>query len=121
MKRIITAHDNPNIDQAKETLCRWFVEDKGATEAHLWDNNTETVNWMLEQTKQHSVVVTNINAIKRDTIISQIRKSLEEFPDVALDTVIGLCQTLSSNQRGEVVRTLAQLDLSSNSEQNTMG
>lgn len=118
VKKIIAAHDNPNVDQAKETLCRWFVEDKGATEAHLWDNNKDMVSWMLEQKEPSSVVVANINAIKRDAVISQIRKSLEECPDVALDTVIGLCQTLTPNQRGEVVRTLAQLDLSSNSEQN---
>lgn len=118
VKKIIATHDVPNIDQAKETLCRWFVEDKGPTEAHLWDNNKEVVAWLLEQIKPDSVVESNINAIKRDAIMSQIRKSLEECPDVALDTVIGLCQTLSSTQRGEVVRTLAQLDLSSNSEQN---
>lgn len=117
VKKIIAAHTDRNIEQAKETLCRWFVEDKGTTEAHLWDNNKEVVNWLLNQTKTDSVVESNINAIKRDTIISQIRKSLEECPDVALDAVIGLCQTLSSTQRGEVVRTLAQLDLSSNSEQ----
>lgn len=120
VKKIIAAHDNANIDQARETLCRWFVEDKSATEAHLWDNNKEVVTWLLEQTKSNSVVEANINAIKRDTIISQIRKSIEECPDVALDAVIGLCQTLSSTQRGEVVRTLAQLDLSSNSEQNSI-
>lgn len=117
VKKIIAAHDVRNIDQAKETLCRWFVEDKGATEAHLWENNKEIVQWLLEQTKPNSVVENNINAIKRDAVISQIRKSLEVCPDIALDTVIGLCQTLSSTQRGEVVRTLAQLDLN-NSEQN---
>lgn len=115
VKKIIAAHDNANIDQARETLCRWFVEDKGATEAHLWDNNKEVVAWLIDQIKPNSVVEANINAIKRDAIISQIRKSLEECPDVALDTVIGLCQTLSSTQRGEVVRSLAQL-----SEQNTI-
>lgn len=120
VRKIIATHDNPNIDQAKETLCRWFVEDRGATEAHLWDNNKEVVAWLLEQIQPESVVESNINAIKRDAIISQIRKSLEECPGVALDAVIGLCQTLSSTQRGEVVRILAQLDLSNNSEQNSI-
>lgn len=117
IKRIIAAHDDPNVDQGKETLCRWFVEDKGPTEAHLWDNNQEVVKWLLQQNEPNSVVESNINAIKRDAIISQIRKSLEECPGVALDTVIGLCQTLSSTQRGEVVRMLAQLELSNDSEQ----
>lgn len=118
VKKIVAAHDNPNVDQAKETLCRWFVEDKGATEVHLWDNNKETVNWLLDQMKPNSVVASNISAIKRDAVMSQILKSLHECPDVALDTVIGLCQTMSSTQRGEVVRTLAQLELSNDSEQN---
>ncbi|XP_031639002.1 acetyl-CoA carboxylase isoform X2 [Contarinia nasturtii] len=117
VKKIIAAHDNPNVDQAKETLFRWFAEDKGATEAHLWECNKDVVGWLLEQTKPDSVVENNINAIKRDAIISQIRKSLEECPDVALETCIGLCQTLSSTQRGEVVRTLAQLELTNESEQ----
>lgn len=121
VKKIIAAQSNPNYDQAQETLRRWFVEDKGAPEGHRWENNKEIVTWLLEQTKTDSVVETNINAIKRDVIISQIRKSLEECPDVALDAVIGLCQTLTSTQRGEVVRTLAQLDLSlENSEQNAV-
>lgn len=117
VKKIISARDNPNIDQAKETLFRWFAEDKGATEAHLWESNKDVVGWLLEQTEPNSVVENNINAIKRDAIISQIRKSLEECPDVALETCIGLCQTLSSTQRGEVVRTLAQLELTNDSEQ----
>lgn len=118
VKNVIAAHDNQmnNVQQARETIFRWFVEDKGATEAHLWGNNQEAANWLVEQMKECSVVAANLNAVKRDAIISQIRRSLEERPDVALDTVIGLCQTLSSTQRGEVVRTLAQLDLTNNSE-----
>lgn len=37
---------------------------------------------------------------------------LQECPEIALDAVIGLCQALSPANRGEVVRTLAQLELS---------
>lgn len=118
VKQIITAQDNLNVGQAKVMLRRWFIEDKGATEAHLWDTNQELVDWLQKQTEADSVVITNINAVKRDAIISQIQKSLEECPDVAMDAVIGLCQTLSDAHRGEVVRTLAQLDLSSNTEPN---
>lgn len=117
VKRIVAAQTIPNMNQARETLCRWFVEDKGATEGHLWDNNVETVNWLLEQTKANSVVEANITAIKRDAIISQIRKSMEECPDVALDIVVGLCQTMPSSQRGEVVRTLTQIELANDTEQ----
>lgn len=120
VRRIVAAHNNPNIDQARETLCRWFVEDKGTTVGHLWDNNMETVNWLLEQLKSSSVVESNITAIKRDAIISQIRKSLEECPDVALDIVVGLCQTMPSSKRGEVVRKLTQLELTNDTEQDQL-
>lgn len=120
VKHIVAAHVNPNIDQARETLCRWFVEDKGTTVGHLWDNNVEAVHWLLEQTKSNSVVQSNIAAIKRDAIISQIRKSLGECPDVALDIVVGLCQTMTSSQRGEVVRTLTQIELTDDTEQNQL-
>lgn len=120
VKQVIAAQDNLNVGQARAMLRRWFVEDKGTTEAYIWDSNKDAVEWLLAQNAPESVVSTNINAVKRDAIISQIQKSLEECPDVALDTVVGLCQTLSPANRAEVIRTLAQLDLSSNSEQNTI-
>lgn len=59
--------------------------------------------------------------MKKDAIISQIQKSLEECPEIALDAVVGLCQTLSPTSRGEVVRTLAQLALAEEQEANNSG
>lgn len=35
---------------------------------------------------------------------------LQECPEVALDAVVGLCQALSPAHRGEVVKTLSQLE-----------
>lgn len=119
VKQILDAQDNLNVGQAKSMLRRWFVEENGASEAHKWDENKEVVDWLLNQKNPESVVSFNVSAVKRDAIMSQIRKSLEECPDVALDAVIGLCQALSPANRGEVVRALAQLDLT-NSEQNTI-
>lgn len=120
IRQILAAQSSLNVGQAKAMLRRWFIEDKGPSEAHIWDDNKAVVEWLTEQNNPDSVISININAVKRDAIISQIRTSLEECPDVALDAVIGLCETLSAAHRGEVVRTLAQLDLSS-SEQNTIG
>lgn len=92
-------------------LRRWFVEDKGDTYAYQWEENVSVVEWMEEQKKNdESTVNRNINAVRKDAIISQIQKSLEECPEVALDAVVELCQALLPAQRGEVVRTLAQLE-----------
>lgn len=120
VKQITEAQTNLNIGQARSMLRRWFVEENGASEAHRWDENKDVVDWLVKQSETDSVVSINVNAVKRDAILSQIRKSLEECPDVALDAVIGLCEALSPANRGELVRALAQLDLS-NSEQNTLG
>lgn len=116
VKQIVTAQDNLSVAQAKVMLRRWFIEDKGATESHIWDSNQELVSWLAKQTESDSVVATNINAVKRDAIISQIQKSLEECPDVALEAVIGMCEKLTPALRGVVVCKLAELP--SNTEQN---
>lgn len=121
VKQITDTPGNVNIGQAKSMLRRWFVEENGASEAHKWDENKEVVDWLLNQKNPESVVSINVNAVKRDAIMSQIRKSLEECPDIALalDVVIGLVEALSPANRGELLRALAQLDLS-NSEQNNI-
>lgn len=59
-------------------LRRWFVEDKGETYAYNWEENETVVRWMEEQKKnEESTVNRNINAVKKDAIISQIQLSLE--------------------------------------------
>jgi acetyl-CoA carboxylase / biotin carboxylase 1 len=60
-------------------LRRWFVEDKGDTKAYQWDENAEVVEWLEEQKKESSDVNRNINAVRKDAIISQIQRSLEVF------------------------------------------
>lgn len=58
-------------------LRRWFVEDKGDTYAYQWEENEAVVIWMEEQKKKESTVNRNINAVKKDAIISKIQQSLE--------------------------------------------
>lgn len=43
----------------------------------MWDKNEEMVHWYLEQTKPDSTVSRNINAVRKDAIISSITKMLE--------------------------------------------
>lgn len=117
---IEAAQDSLTIGEARERLRRWFIEDKGDTHAHVWDDNDKgneaVAEWLQAETKTDSVVHNNINAVRRDAIVSQVQESIEDCPDSALDAVIGICQKLSITQRSEVVRILAQLDLS-NDEQ----
>ncbi|KRF80078.1 acetyl-CoA carboxylase isoform X3 [Drosophila virilis] len=121
IKKILRAQDNLSVGQAKQMLRRWLVEDKGATEAYLWDKNEEMVSWYQEQTNAESIVSKNISSVRRDAIISTISKMLEDCPDVALDAVVGLCQGLTPVNRGVVVRTLAQMQLNEESSANTQG
>lgn len=79
-------------------------------QAYLWEHNESIVPWLEDQKKVDSTAFTNINAVKKDAVISQIQSALEECPQVALDAVVGLCQALSPANRGEVVRALAQLE-----------
>lgn len=59
-------------------LRRWFVEDKGDTNSFLWDQNEPIVEWLEEQKRDESAIVNrNINAVRKDAIISQIQKALE--------------------------------------------
>lgn len=111
VKQILKIQESLSVGQAKEMLRRWFVEDRSASDAYLWDTNEAVVDWLEKQKVPDSIVERNIASVKRDAIISQIKKSLEECPDIALDAVISLCEALSPANRGEVVRTLAQLDL----------
>lgn len=121
VRKILSAQSDLSVGQAQNMLRRWFVEDFDSTKAYLWDNNEEVVAWLRKQTDAESTVNKNIYAVKRDAVISLMQKSLEECPEVALDAVINLCQTLSPASRGEVVRTLAQLALAEEQEANNQG
>lgn len=59
-------------------LRRWFVEDKGETNSFLWDQNEAAVEWLEEQKSEESAIINrNINAVRKDAIISQIQRALE--------------------------------------------
>lgn len=113
VKQIIdAARGTLTLPEAKERLRRWFIEDRGETVSHIWDNdNNETVvDWLEQQNQTDSAVLKNIAAVKRDTIVQKIQDSIEECPESALGAVTGLCQKLSITQRNEIVRILSQLE-----------
>ncbi|XP_026475191.1 acetyl-CoA carboxylase isoform X2 [Ctenocephalides felis] len=102
--------------QAQAMLRRWYIEDKGATEAYQWENNKAVVKWLESQQSSNSIVKRNLTCVKKDAIISQIKKSLLDCPEMALDAVVGLCQALNPAHRAEVVRTLSQITMTEQQE-----
>lgn len=72
LDRIVT-----NLAFSSAMLRRWYVEDKGDSNAYKWEENESVVEWMEKQKIEGSTVIKNINAVRKDAIISQIQQSLE--------------------------------------------
>jgi len=101
-----------SVGQAESMLRRWFIEDKGSSEGYRWDDNSTVVQWLEQQEHKapdQSIISYNIHCVKKDAVVNQIKESLEDCPDVALDTVVQIVQRLNDNQKAEVIRTLSQL------------
>ena len=78
VKEILAAQSNILFEEAKSMLNRWFLEERGATEYHVWwEQNKEVVDWMEKQTVANSIVRSNLKAVKKDAVISQIEVALQ--------------------------------------------
>lgn len=105
--RMMSIQGDLTVGQAEARLRRWFIEDRGATEAYLWENNQAVVDWLSEQQFENSVVESNIRSMKRDAIVQQMQSSLKDCPDVLIDAAATIFKSLSATQRGEILRTLS--------------
>ncbi|KAL3270902.1 hypothetical protein HHI36_021411 [Cryptolaemus montrouzieri] len=105
LKMLTAAQPNLSIGQGAAILRRWFIEENGASEAYKWDNNEEVTNWLENQlSDSNSLVKRNINAIRKDTVLNEIKVHLEDCPDIAVDAVVDLIQKLKSHQQDEVFK-----------------
>ncbi|XP_074110362.1 acetyl-CoA carboxylase isoform X2 [Cotesia typhae] len=110
---ILSTQPSLDVRQVDAMLRRWFVEDKGTTESYLWDQDESVVEWLQSQRDdENSVVMHNINCVKRGAVVTHIKDSLEKCPDVRLEAVLEIAHRLSSAERAELQRTLAQLEAS---------
>ena len=108
--------------QVDAMLRRWFVEDKGATESYLWDQDESVVLWLLDQAdNENSVVARNIHCVRRDAVVTKIKEVLDLCPEVRLDAVLEIAHRLHSSERTELQRTLAQLEASGEEPHNDSG
>ncbi|KAL1117895.1 hypothetical protein AAG570_004208 [Ranatra chinensis] len=113
-QRMIKMQPTLNDGQAQAMLRRWFVEEKGTTEAYLWDDNEAVAAWLEYQLKTsetgESIITKNMKSVQRDAIIYQIKSALEESPDVATDALVELFETLTPQKRSEALRTLSHIE-----------
>ncbi|XP_033113516.1 acetyl-CoA carboxylase-like [Anneissia japonica] len=98
--------------EIKFMIRRWFVDDQGAPKAYLWDNNQAVSEWLLDQEKQqatkgHSSILDNINSVRRDQLIHQIRKLVNENPEVIMETIVHMTQKMTPSQKAEIVCVLS--------------
>jgi len=113
-RNMIKMQPNLTDGQTQAMLRRWYIEEKGTTEAYLWDDNKAVVSWLEHQLSVgdlgESIIAKNMQSVQRDAIINQIKTVLEESPDVAMDALVELFQTLNPVKRSEALRTLSHLE-----------
>ncbi|XP_077270819.1 acetyl-CoA carboxylase isoform X1 [Temnothorax americanus] len=108
---ILSTQPSLDVRQVEAMLRRWFIEDKGATESYLWDQDEAAACWLEAQRKtDDSVVSRNIMCVKRDAVVTRIKEALEICPEIRLDAVLEIAHRLQPTERAELQRTLSQLE-----------
>ncbi|XP_025161543.1 acetyl-CoA carboxylase isoform X2 [Harpegnathos saltator] len=109
---ILSTQPSLDVRQVDAMLRRWFIEDKGATESYLWDQDEAATCWLEAQRKtENSVVSRNIMCVKRDAVVTRIKEALEACPEIRLDAVLEIAHRLQPTERAELQRTLSQLEV----------
>jgi len=101
-------------------LRRWLVEDKGAVNAFIFEDNKGFAEWLesqLDAQEGNSVVSENIKLLGRDAVIRTIRQLVSEHPEVAMDSVIHIMQTVDPSQRQDISKILANMDAPDDGEE----
>ncbi|KAG8178328.1 hypothetical protein JTE90_026296 [Oedothorax gibbosus] len=106
---IISVKPSLSDGEVESMLRRWFVEEHGAVNQYLWDDNKAVVDWLTAQmdvTRGRSHILENIDCLRRDSVISQIRSLLQTHPEVAMDSAVHIFQNMTAQQRTDVLNTL---------------
>ena len=74
----------------------------------------------LEAQEGTSVVMENIKLLGRDAVIQTIRRLVSEHPEVAMDSVIHIMQTVDPSQRQDISKILANMDASVNAGRDSL-
>lgn len=120
-EEVLSTQRNLDVDfrQVGAMLRRWFIEDKGATESYLWDQDEVATNWLENQRQdENSVVSRNITCVKQDAIVSRIKEALEACPEVRLNAILEIAHRLHPAERTELQRTLSQIEMTAQEHHN---
>lgn len=108
---ILLTQPSLDVRQVGAMLRRWFIEDKGTTEAYVWDEDEAATNWLESQRQdENSVVSRNITCVKQDAVVSRIKEALEACPEVRLNAILEIAHRLQPAERAELQRTLLQIE-----------
>ncbi|ESP03134.1 hypothetical protein LOTGIDRAFT_199489 [Lottia gigantea] len=101
--------------QLNSMLSRWFVEDKGTINGYQWEDDASAVKWLSEQlddNNESNLLEENIKCIQREHVLQKVRNLLDDNPDVAMDSIVHITQHMTSGQRAEISRILANMETS---------
>ncbi|XP_048240447.1 acetyl-CoA carboxylase-like isoform X4 [Haliotis rufescens] len=99
--------------QLDSMLGRWFVEDQGAVNAYLYEDDKAAVGWLVDQldeNQEKNTVLENIRCIQRDHVLQQVRSLIQDNPEVAMDSIVHITQHMTQSQRAEISRILANME-----------
>ncbi|KAJ8978777.1 hypothetical protein NQ317_015501 [Molorchus minor] len=111
IKALQAAQHELALGQGEAMLRRWFIKTRGLP-SYKWDKDQVVVQWLEQQLSKpgkESIISRNIHAVKKDAVISHIKFSLEESPDIAMDAISAIIEKLNDNHKAEVIRTLSHL------------
>ncbi|KAI1309415.1 Acetyl-CoA carboxylase [Halotydeus destructor] len=93
---------------------RWFVESYGQHNQHLFEDNKVVAEWLASQLENStSLVLENINCLKRDAISRQFHRLFKENPKSAFDSLVELVHhEITPKQRVDLLNALTSLDAS---------
>lgn len=117
-REILATQPSLDVRQVDGMLRRWFLEAMGSKPEsyNFEDEHENVVLWLEEERKTgNSLVMKNIDCVKKGAVVTQVKDALEKCPEVRLDAALEIVHRLQPSERTELMRTLAQLD-SSNQE-----
>lgn len=116
---VLSTQPSLGVGTVISMLRRWFVEDRGATESYLWDQDEAVSKWLISQNEtEGSVLSRNINCVRKNAVLTRVKEALECCPEVRLDAVIEIAHRLQPGERAELLRTLSQLETSNQEHHN---
>uniref|UniRef100_H3DEN7 acetyl-CoA carboxylase n=1 Tax=Tetraodon nigroviridis TaxID=99883 RepID=H3DEN7_TETNG len=116
---ILQANTDLSDGHMQSMLRRWFVETEGTVKAYLWDNNQVVVEWlekhMSDEDGTPSAIRENIKYLKRENTLKHIRSLVQDNPDITMDCIIHMSQSITPSQRAKLLHLLTTMDNTSNS------